>query len=138
MVIAIKNQNKSINPLVGQVWIRSVPGFEYRILPVQKCVHSPHQTPKDRNKVNLCFLKGPHVNDNRAYVNPHQLPDVRDGLTREQRVILYTLHEAQKERPGRSIPTLMLYGRVCEKISISKERFQSLLTELVGRGQPIR
>jgi len=78
------------------------------------------------------------VDDDHPYLSPDQLPDVRDGLTREQRVILYTLHQAQKERPGRSVPTLMLYGRVCEKIAIPKDRFQRLLAELVGRGQPTR
>ena len=65
-----------------------------------------------------------------------RLPDVRDGLTREQRVILYTLYEAEKEMPDRSIPTLMLYGRVCERIPMPKERFKALLANLVGRGVP--
>ena len=44
------------------------------------------------------------------------LPDVRDGLTREERVVLYVLHETQKERGGRDVPTVMLWGRVCEHI----------------------
>ena len=61
------------------------------------------------------------------------LPDARDGLTREQRIILYTLHEAQRERGGRNVPTAMLYGRVCERLDISPERFQALLSNLVGR-----
>ncbi len=65
-----------------------------------------------------------------------RLPDVRDGLTREQRVILYTLYEAEKERPGKRVATLMLYGRVCERIPMTKERFKSLLAQLVGRGVP--
>jgi hypothetical protein len=65
-----------------------------------------------------------------------RLPDVRDGLTREQRVILYTLYEAEKERPGKSVPSLMLYGRVCERMPISKARFQALLAALVGKGSP--
>ena len=39
------------------------------------------------------------------------LPDVRDGLTREERVVLYVLHEAQKERGDRNVPTTMLWGR---------------------------
>jgi len=66
----------------------------------------------------------------------NRLPDVRDGLTREQRVILYTLYEAEKERPGKRVPTLMLYGRVCERIPMPKERFKALLAQLVGRGVP--
>ena len=36
------------------------------------------------------------------------LPDVRDGLTREERVVLYVLHQTQKERGGRNVPTAML------------------------------
>ena len=33
------------------------------------------------------------------------IPDVRDGLTRRERVVLFTLHEVQKERGGRAVPT---------------------------------
>ena len=40
------------------------------------------------------------------------IPDVRDGLTREERVVLHVLHETQKERGGRNVPTAMLWGRV--------------------------
>lgn len=72
----------------------------------------------------------------RPSLNLDRLPDARDGLTREQRVILHTLLEAQRERRGRNVPTAMLYGRVCEKISISPGRFQALLSQLVGRGSP--
>ena len=67
-----------------------------------------------------------------------RLPDVRDGLTREQRVILYVLYQAQQERRGRNVPTLMLYGRVCEHIPMRKDRFMALLSNLVGRGAPPR
>ena len=65
------------------------------------------------------------------------IPDVRDGLTREQRVILFCLHEAQQTRGDRAVPTLQLYGRVCEILPISKERFKTLLAQLVGRGAPL-
>ena len=68
--------------------------------------------------------------------DPNRLPDVRDGLTREQRVILYTLYEAQKEWGHRRVPTLTLYGRVVERIPMSKTRFIGLLSHLVGRGDP--
>jgi hypothetical protein len=43
-----------------------------------------------------------------------KIPDVRDGLTREERVVLYVLHETQKERGDRNVPTAMVWGRVCE------------------------
>ncbi len=63
-----------------------------------------------------------------------RIPDVRDGLTRVERVILWQLHEAQKERPGREVPAAMLYGRVVEHVSISVPEFQRVLAHLVGRG----
>ena len=47
------------------------------------------------------------------------LPDVRDGLTRRERVVLVCLHETQKELGGRNVPTAMLYGRVIEQVDMS-------------------
>ncbi len=61
------------------------------------------------------------------------IPDVRDGLTRVERVVLYCLHETQTEFPGRNVPTATLYGRVVEHIDISVPQFQKVLTRLVGR-----
>jgi hypothetical protein len=58
------------------------------------------------------------------------LPDVRDGLTREERVVLYVLHETQRERRGRSVPTTMLWGRVCEYFYISPEDLSAMLARL--------
>lgn len=63
------------------------------------------------------------------------IPDVRDGLARLQRVILYELHRLQKERPGRNIPTLQLYGRVAEHLDIGMQEFQEVLSELTLRQQ---
>ena len=62
---------------------------------------------------------------------PDDLPDARDGLTRLERVILWQLHEAERERPG-TVPTALLYGRVVEYISVSVEEFQATLQRLVG------
>jgi hypothetical protein len=61
------------------------------------------------------------------------LPDVRDGLTRLERVILHTLHQLERERGGANTPTAMLYGRVVEKINVSVEEFQAALIKLIGR-----
>ena len=61
-----------------------------------------------------------------------RVPDVRDGLTRIERLVLYELHRAQKERGGRNVPTAMLYGRVVEHVSISVEELQAILARLVG------
>jgi hypothetical protein len=61
------------------------------------------------------------------------LPDVRDGLTRKERVVLYVLHEAQKERGGRSVPTAMLWGRVSQHFYISPEDLTAMLARLGAR-----
>lgn len=61
-----------------------------------------------------------------------RLPDVRDGLTRVERVILYVLHETQRERGGRYVPTAMLYGRVVEHIDISVDELQRVLQRFGG------
>ena len=56
------------------------------------------------------------------------IPDVRDGLTRNERAVLYCLHETQKELGGRNVPTAMLYGRVLEHIDVSADEMQSVLS----------
>ena len=61
------------------------------------------------------------------------LPDVRDGLTREERVVLYVLHETQKERGDRNVPTAILWGRVCEHFYISPEDLSAMLARLGAR-----
>jgi hypothetical protein len=60
------------------------------------------------------------------------LPDVRDGLTRLERVILVELARAQEELGGRNVPTGMLYGRVVEHVNVSIPEFQRVLARLVG------
>ena len=65
-------------------------------------------------------------------MNTDDLPDVRDGLTRLERVILVTLQEAQREMGNKNVPTTLLYGRVCERIPVSVARFQAVLNRLVG------
>ena len=58
------------------------------------------------------------------------IPDVRDGLTREERVVLHVLHEIQRERGERNVPTAMLWGRVCEHFYISPEDLSAMLARL--------
>ncbi len=60
------------------------------------------------------------------------LPDVRDGLTHRERIVLQCLHELQQERGGRHVPTGMLYGSVIEHVDMSVEELQSMLVRLVG------
>lgn len=67
-------------------------------------------------------------------VDLDRIPDVRDGLTRVERVILWQIAKTQEERGGRNVPTAMLYGRVVEHVDISVEEFQRVLARLVGRG----
>ena len=61
------------------------------------------------------------------------LPEVRDGLTRQERVVLWVLHETQRERGGRDVPTAMLWGRVCEHFYISPEDLSAMLARLGAR-----
>lgn len=58
------------------------------------------------------------------------VPDARDGLTRKERIVLWVLHETQRERGGRSVPTTMLWGRVCEHFWISPEALSAMLARL--------
>lgn len=60
------------------------------------------------------------------------LQDVRDGLNRKERAILYCLHQTQRELGHRNVPTIMLYGRVVELVDMSQGEFQAILNRLVG------
>jgi len=61
------------------------------------------------------------------------LPDVRDGLTRVERLVLETLHVCQLELGGRSVPTALLYGRLVERIDLSADELVRVLARLAGR-----
>jgi len=63
-----------------------------------------------------------------------ELPDVRDGLSRLERVILWQLDLARRELGRASVPTALLYGRVVEHVDVSVERFQAALARLVDHG----
>ena len=61
------------------------------------------------------------------------LPDVADGLTHRERVVLWCLKELQEERHGRHVPTGMLYGSVvAEHVDMSVDEMQSILVRLIG------
>lgn len=62
-----------------------------------------------------------------------RIPDVRDGLTRLERVVLHELEKAQREFGGRNVPTATLYGRVLEHVDISQDELQTCLQRLVDR-----
>ena len=65
-------------------------------------------------------------------MNSDEIPDVRDGLTRKERTVLYCLQQTQQELGGRNVPTIMLYGRVLELVDISREEFQRILSKFAG------
>jgi hypothetical protein len=56
------------------------------------------------------------------------LPDVRDGLTQRERIVLQCLYDLQQDRDGRNVPTGMLYGTVVEYVDMSVEEMQSILS----------
>ena len=60
-------------------------------------------------------------------------PDVRDGLTRIERIVLHQLWLLERERPGRMIPSALLYGRVAELVDISPQALQELVARLGAR-----
>lgn len=62
-------------------------------------------------------------------------PDVRDGLSRNERIVLYCINQLQKERDGRNVPTVMLYGRVLEHVNISEQELQLILQQLSNFNQ---
>jgi hypothetical protein len=61
------------------------------------------------------------------------LPDVRDGLTRAERVVLWQLSVLERERGGRNVPTAQLYGRVVEHVDMSVDELQRILVRLGAR-----
>lgn len=65
-------------------------------------------------------------------IDEASLADVRDGLNRTERVILYCLHQAQAELGQRNVPTAMLYGRVVEYVNLSQQEFQITLARLIS------
>jgi hypothetical protein len=68
----------------------------------------------------------------RTYDPRDDLPDVRDGLTHRERIVLQCLYDLQRERGDRHVPTGMLYGSVVEYVDMSVEEMQSILVRLVG------
>lgn len=61
------------------------------------------------------------------------LPDVRDGLTRKERVVLWMLSEVQAERGDRNVPLPLLYGRVLEHVDMSTAELQEIVARLGAR-----
>lgn len=47
--------------------------------------------------------------DNTPLGHEDMIPDVRDGLNRRERIVLYVLHQTQKEQGDRNVPSAMLW-----------------------------
>lgn len=62
-----------------------------------------------------------------------EVPDVRDGLTRIERIILHTLHRLQAEYGERGVPSAVLYGHVVEQVPLRPEELQEILARLGAR-----
>ena len=66
--------------------------------------------------------------------NPRDyLPDVKDGLTQRERIVLQCLYDLQQERGGRNVPTGMLYGSLVEHVDMGVEEMQRILVWLIGQ-----
>jgi hypothetical protein len=63
---------------------------------------------------------------------PDDLPDVRDGLTRKERVVLIVLARLQAEHGGRNVPLPELYGHVLEHVDMSTAELQAIVARLAG------
>ena len=61
-----------------------------------------------------------------------EIPDVRDGLTRKERIVLWVLGRLQRESGGRDVPLPMLYGHVLEHVDMSEAELQGIVQRLVG------
>ncbi len=59
-----------------------------------------------------------------------EIPDVRDGLTRGERVVLWQLRELERELGRPRVPTAMLYGRVVEHVDMSEQELSRILAKL--------
>jgi hypothetical protein len=62
-----------------------------------------------------------------------ELPDVRDGLTRTERVVLWQLCVLQRERGAGDVPLPLLYGRVVEHVDLSAVELQHIVARLGAR-----
>ena len=69
----------------------------------------------------------------KAFPDLPDFPDVRDGLSKKERIVMFCIAETQKELGGRHVPTAMLYGRVIEHVDLSVDELQQILQRLVNQ-----
>jgi hypothetical protein len=61
------------------------------------------------------------------------LPDVRDGLTRKERIVLWVLSKLKAEWGERAIPTPVIYGHVVEHVDLGQAELVEILARLGAR-----
>ena len=66
-------------------------------------------------------------------VSDDDLPDARDGLSRKERVVLWTIATLQAERADRNVPLLLLHGRVLEHVDLGIAELQEIVARLGAR-----
>ncbi len=66
-----------------------------------------------------------------------EIPDVRDGLSREERVVVWVLRRAAADRKGRGVRAAMLYGRVLEYADMSIAEFMQIVERLSDIRYPL-
>ncbi len=92
----------------------------------------------EHNSKKVLLLKGARIDAVEAALTKTQLdriPDVRDGLTRIERLVLLEIDRAQAEFPNRRVPSAVVYGRVCEHVGVNLEprEFEALLGRLARK-----
>jgi hypothetical protein len=72
-----------------------------------------------------------------AQVPYYNIPDVRDGLTELERVILYVLHQLRKEVGDRHVSAFQVYGRVVEYLDVRPDEVEAVLAGVRARSMPV-
>lgn len=107
----------------------SFPGRPARLR--RNCLRGPMRLTRRRPTAQLALWPAPPT------ATLDLIPDARDGLSRIDRVVLWQLHELQKQWPGRSVPTAILYGHVIEAgLNISPAELGLILARLGGQDDP--
>ncbi|MCC6811858.1 MAG: DUF167 domain-containing protein [Deltaproteobacteria bacterium] len=144
VVVKVKAGSKRSGLVPATEWLRvdvKAPAVDGRanaavLLMLRQCFRCEVEILRgERDSRKVILLKGARldaVEETLAKLQTDRLPDVRDGLTRIERLILLELHRAQAEFPGRRVPSAIVYGRVCEheNVNLDPREFEALLSRL--------
>ena len=67
-----------------------------------------------------------------------RLPDVRDGLTRIERIVLFVMAQLDRERPGKRAPIFTIYGRVSEYVDVSVDEVYAIIQRMARKREDER